>query len=263
MNIETSHTPRVSVVIPIYNNEKYIRETLTSLKEQTYTSFEALCIDDGSTDNSSKIIQEYEAIDQRFHYIFQKNSGAGSARNNGLSRAKGEFIAFLDGDDLYNSNFLSRMIEALDKTHADVSICERESFNSKDNRTVSIGTKYNRFDEGSLYYTHELVNGFYNLVSVVCWDKMYRHSFLRKNPYLFQNLRHCNDVAFVCSTMAAAETVCFVKDSLVRYRIGTGTSTQDKAVKHPLCAMEAFGKARENVYNLHKSDARWQKAIEN
>lgn len=262
MNRTISHSPRVSVIIPVYNNNKYIRETLNSLMGQTLTDFEALCIDDGSTDDSAQIIKEYEAVDHRFHYFFQKNSGAGPARNNGISKARGEYISFLDGDDLYYPNYLKRMVEALDKTQADVCICERESFNSKDNRTLYIGRKYHGFEEDRAYFTQELVDGYFNLVSVVCWDKMFRYSFLQANPYEFQNLRHCNDVAFVCSTMAAAKTVCFVKESLVRYRIGTGTSTQDKAINFPLCALEAFGKARENIFHLHGSDYKWQKTID-
>ena len=109
MDFEMSHNPRVSVIVPVYNNEKYIRETLNSLKAQTFSDFEALCIDDGSSDNSSGIIQEFAATDQRFHYVFQENSGAGPARNNGLSKATGEYVSFLDGDDLYDPDYLKRL----------------------------------------------------------------------------------------------------------------------------------------------------------
>ena len=262
MNFEVNNRPEVSVIIPVYNNEKFIRETLESLKNQTFADFEALCIDDGSSDGSAKIIQEYEANDQRFHYIYQKNSGAGPARNNGLSNAKGEYIAFLDGDDLYYPNYLKRMIEALDKTQADVCICERESFDSKSGRTIYRGSKYKKFEEDKVYYTKDLANNFFELISVFCWDKMFRHSFLERYPYEFQNLRSSNDVTFVCSTMAAAQTVCFVKESMVRYRNGTGVSTQDRAIKYPLCAMQAFGIARKNIYHLHEGDITWQKTID-
>ena len=262
MNYETNRNPKVSVVIPVYNNEKYIRETLNSLKDQTYTDFEVLCIDDGSSDNSSKIIQEFEAKDQRFHYYFQENSGAGPARNNGLSKATGEYISFLDGDDLYYPDSLKRMITALDKTQADFCVCEKESFNSQTGQILIRGKRYNKYDEDRLYHTQELADDYFELLTIFCWNKMFRHSFLRKHPYEFQNLRQCNDVAFVCSTIAAAQTVCFVKESLVRYRKGTGVSTQDKAVKYPLCAFEAFGKARENVFLLHERDKAWQKAID-
>ena len=262
MGYETNRTPRVSVIMPVYNNGDYIRETLDSLRNQTFTDFEVICIDDESSDNSGKIIQEYVTSDPRFHYFFQENCGAGCARNNGMRQAKGEYISFLDGDDLYDPNCLKRMVEALDKTEADVCICERETFNTKNGRIVYKGNKYSKFDEDRLYHTQELAGSFFQLITVFCWDKMFRHVFLQAHPYEFQNLQHCNDVSFVCSSIAAAQTLCFVKKCLVRYRVGTGSSTQDKAVKHPLCAMEAFGKARENVYLLHEGDAEWQKSID-
>ena len=262
MNFEAKKNPKASVIIPVYNNESFIRETLDSVKNQTFTDFEVLCVDDGSSDGSAKIIQEYEASDKRFHYIFQKNSGAGPARNNGLSKARGEYISFLDGDDMYYPNYLEKMIDALDKTQADVCICEREVFNSKNGRIISKGTKYRKFEDGRIYYTQSLLKDYFGLMTVVCWNKVFRHAFLQKHPYEFQNILHCNDVAFVCSTMAAAETVCFAKERLVLYRKGTEESTQDKAVKYPLCALEAFDKARENIFILHENDIEWQKAID-
>ena len=262
MDFEMSHSPRVSVIVPVYNNEKYIRETLNSLKAQTFSDFEALCIDDGSSDNSSGIIQEFAATDQRFHYVFQENSGAGPARNNGLSKAAGEYVSFLDGDDLYHPDYLKRMTEALDQTQADMCVCERETFDSKTGQILLKSAKYRDFDEGRVYQTGELVDGYYDLMTVFCWDKMFRRSFLHQYPFEFQKLRASNDVAFVCSTMAAAQSVCFVKEALVRYRKGTGVSTQDKAVKYPLCALEAFGKTRENIWLLHEGDKTWQRAID-
>ncbi len=262
MDFEMSHNPRVSVIVPVYNNEKYIRETLNSLKAQTFSDFEALCVDDGSSDNSSGIIQEFAATDQRFHYVFQENSGAGPARNNGLSKATGEFVSFLDGDDLYHPDYLKRMTEALDQTQADMCVCERETFDSKTGQILLKSAKYRDFEEGRVYQTGELVDGYYDLMTVFCWDKMFRHSFLQKYPYEFQNLRHCNDVAFVCSTISAAQSVCFVKERLLRYRTGTGVSTQDKATKHPLCALQAFEKARDNVLQLHQNDQAWQRTID-
>ena len=262
MNFEMNQRPKVSVVIPVYNNEAFVRETLDSLKNQTFPDFEALVVDDGSSDSSASIIREYEASDKRFHYIFQENSGAGPARNNGMKRARGEYISFLDGDDLYDPDYLKRMTGALDRTRADVCVCERADFNSKTGKIIEQKTKYSKYDEDRPYYTKDLLNGYFNLMTVVCWNKVFRRSFLEKHPYEFQNLRASNDVAFVCSTMAAAETVCFIKDRLVRYRKGTGGSTQDKAVKYPLCALEAFGKARENVFLLHEGDKEWQRNID-
>ena len=262
MQTMNNQDPKVSVIMPVYNNEKYIRDTLDSVKNQTFTDFEVLCIDDGSTDNSPSIIKEYAEKDVRFHYIHQENSGAGPARNNGLRKAKGEYISFLDGDDLYYPDFLKKMVASLEKTQADVCVCEREDFNTNTNQVINPKLKFQRFEENCAYSTKDLANRFFGLMGMFCWNKVFRHSFLLEHPYEFQRIRHCNDVAFVCSTMAAAETVCFVKERLVRYRKGTGVSTQDKAVKYPLCALEAFSKARENVYQSRKGEEIWQRSID-
>ena len=262
MDIETGVGPKVSVIMPIYNNEKFLRETLNSLKEQSFTDYEALCIDDGSKDDSARIIREFEASDNRFHYIFQENSGAGPARNHGLSLAKGEYISFLDGDDLYTPGFLKRMVDALEKTRADFCICEKDNFNSESGQSINKWYAYQKFEEGKAYQTNDLVDGYFKLMGAVCWNKVFRRSFVQKNSYEFQSIALCNDVAFVCSSISAAQTVCFVKEKLVRYRVGTGVSTQDKVVKYPLCALTAYDQARKNVYDRYKNDEAWQRSID-
>lgn len=99
----------ISVIIPVYNNEKYIARCLDSLIRQTYSEFEALVINDGSKDNSGKIIQEYAAKDVRIRYFEQKNQGVSVARNKGLDNAKGEYVLFLDGDDWLDNDVLERL----------------------------------------------------------------------------------------------------------------------------------------------------------
>ena len=104
----------ISVIIPVYNLEEYISHTIKSVLRQTYSDFEIILIDDGSTDNSSKICQLYVKKDPRVRLINQSNGGVSSARNRGLEEAKGEFIAFIDGDDLVPVFYLERLISAVD-----------------------------------------------------------------------------------------------------------------------------------------------------
>lgn len=97
-------SPKVSVIIPVYNGEKHLATCLESASMQTLQSIEILCIDDGSTDNSPDIIRSFASNDSRMLYIYQENAGSGAARNNGLKRARGDYISFLDADDRYPSN---------------------------------------------------------------------------------------------------------------------------------------------------------------
>ena len=90
---------KVSLILPVYNTGKYLRQCLESIENQTLKNFEVFCVDDGSTDDSVEIISEYVKKDSRFHLLEQKNAGGGAARNHGMEAAKGEYLAFLDSDD--------------------------------------------------------------------------------------------------------------------------------------------------------------------
>jgi len=100
-------TPFFSIIIPVYNVAPYLRECLDSVLAQTFTEWEAICVDDGSTDGCGAILDEYKAKDERFHIIHQNNAGVGAARNAALDVAKGEWVLFLDGDDVWNGTLLS------------------------------------------------------------------------------------------------------------------------------------------------------------
>ena len=91
--------PKISVIVPVYNVEQYLRICLDSILAQTFQDFEIICINDGSTDNSLKILEEYKQLDDRLVILTQTQSGAAIARNNGIKQAKGEYIQFLDSDD--------------------------------------------------------------------------------------------------------------------------------------------------------------------
>ena len=99
---------KISVIIPVYNAEKYLRECLDSVIEQTLQEIEIICVDDGSTDNSLAILKEYTQKDERLKIIEQANRGAGAARNLGMAVALGEYLAFLDADDLYYPQALAQ-----------------------------------------------------------------------------------------------------------------------------------------------------------
>lgn len=100
----------ISIIVPVYNSEKYLDECLKSIQKQTYRNFEVICVDDGSTDNSANIVNEYIKNDTRFQLFTQSNSGVSAARNLGLSKVSGEFICFVDSDDIIDNLFLENLI---------------------------------------------------------------------------------------------------------------------------------------------------------
>ena len=105
----------ISVIVPIYNVEKYIEKCLFSIMQQTYKNIEVLLIDDGSTDQSGKIAKKFSEQDTRYIYIHKENGGLSSARNEGLNRAKGDFVYFLDSDDWIAEKYLEQLVDAFDE----------------------------------------------------------------------------------------------------------------------------------------------------
>src|SRR5919198_645962 len=111
--------PKLSVVVPIYNVEDYLDECLRSLAAQTFGDFEAVLVDDGSTDDSAAIAQRFADADPRFRVVRQANGGLGSARNTGTAEARGDYLAFLDSDDVLPREAYARLIGALERSGSD------------------------------------------------------------------------------------------------------------------------------------------------
>ena len=116
--------PLISLVIPVYNVEKYLDKCMESVLAQTYDNYEVILVDDGSTDNSGKMCDEYAERDSRVTVYHQKNSGVSVARNVGIENAKGEFISFIDSDDWVDESYLEKLVNAQIKYNADLTICE-------------------------------------------------------------------------------------------------------------------------------------------
>lgn len=112
---------KISVIIPVYNLEKYIVNTIESVLSQTYRNIELIIIDDGSTDNSIQKCMYYSKFDERVKVLHQENKGVSAARNKGIDEANGDFICFVDGDDLIDKSMLEKLYDAI--SHSDLSIC--------------------------------------------------------------------------------------------------------------------------------------------
>lgn len=120
--------PKISVIIPVYNAEKYLADCLDSLKEQSYTDFEVIVVDDGSSDKTGNILAEYVRTDPRFVVLRQPNLGAGCARNKGLKQAAGEYICFMDADDLVHPQYLETCLRLAEQHKAKLVTCSYGSF---------------------------------------------------------------------------------------------------------------------------------------
>lgn len=132
--------PLISLIIPVYNVEKYLSKCLETVLGQTYRNLEIILVDDGSEDQSGKLCDEYAGQDARIQVIHKKNGGLSSARNAGLESATGEYIVFVDSDDFLDENYVSYLYEVLIKTGADMSICQMTEFcNGKSEEKICNG----------------------------------------------------------------------------------------------------------------------------
>lgn len=208
-------TIRVSVVIPVYNAQKYVRQCICSVQKQTMNGWEILCVDDGSTDNSLQILKEIEINDERIRVFHQTNQGAGAARNFALNHAKGEFVCFLDADDYWLDD------TALEKLyhHAKVkqiSICGGQYYLEKDgslkninihgvlNDVLKMGVKvrYTEYQH-DYYYTNYI----------------YKRDLLLKNQIFFPAYRRFEDPLFFVKAMEASGTFCVLDIPFYCYRV--------------------------------------------
>ena len=120
---EVENKPNVSIIVPVYNAEKYISECIESILNQSYKNFELIMVNDGSTDKCGMICNQYENFDKRVRVIHQPNQGQSRARNLGVELARGKWISFVDGDDIIHPQMLELMIDAIEKSNAKMCIC--------------------------------------------------------------------------------------------------------------------------------------------
>lgn len=231
--------PQISIIIPCYNCETLVRETLESLVLQTCKDFEVICINDGSEDGTAETLEMWKSKNLfPMQIIHQENGGVSCARNAGIAAAKGEYILFLDADDCYHKEFLERLHNALLESNADVSYCMlSRNENAVKNAVIAENDwfavqKQPEFMRNLLYRMPEF--GFY------CY--LYKTEVLRENGILFDvNTRHFEDREFNWKYLCHCRTAAYVNAPLYWYRVNINSVTQNKVITwktEDLCAVE-------------------------
>lgn len=238
---------KISVIIPVYNAEKYLRECLDSVIGQTLQDIEIICVDDGSTDNSLSVLQEYAVKDARLKIVAQANQGAAAARNVGMAAAQGEYLAFLDADDLYCLEALQKAYNKAIYVNADMVVFEADFFDDRQGllRTERVATKYLAgLQEFSAYAIPEFI---FQISSCNTWNKLYKREFLQRSGLQYQELKTANDLCFVYSALACAGKIAVLKEPLVRHRVLHNGNLQSVKVKTPLDFMAALEQLKQNL----------------
>ena len=166
----------ISVIVPVYNVEPYLRQCIDSILAQNYTDFELILVDDGSSDNCSAICDGYAAKDSRIRVFHQENAGVSAARNAGITAARGEYIAFIDSDDWVVPTYLNRMYMQLIEHNADISVCGMQHF--EDDTDLSDIKPHEKADSVIITGRDACLSIYRmdNAIQIVLWGKLYKRS---------------------------------------------------------------------------------------
>lgn len=227
--IERECFKMISIIIPVYNVASYLEEFFISLMNQTFSNFELIIIDDGSTDSSLQIIKKYAHHFKEFILIEQSNKGVSIARNIGLQRASKDYVIFLDPDDYLNKNYLKRMLEISLKTDSDIVICNYKEFsdilevNQNDNNSSPRIIK-----KSGEYCCNQMLK--MNIEGYL-WNKMFKRIQLIKNNFTFESGRYIQDWFPVFKQLYYSNNVSFTDEVLYYYRQRESSTLHRKEFK--------------------------------
>ncbi len=236
-------TEKVSVIIPVYNVAKYLRACLDGVVKQSYSELEIILVDDGSTDDSAAICQEYQEKDPRVRVLRQKHSGVGAARNAGLAMATGDYILFVDSDDLLNSEHVEILHNLLKKKQADIAACNYNSL-EKDHHVYYWIDPNNPFEktytpqEWFQFEDRDAANYMRNVFTVP-WGKLYKRSLFTHIAY--SEGRPAEDDLTTWKIYLLADKICYINRALYIHRQSDENidNSVNKADLFPLDAVEA------------------------
>ena len=249
---------KVSILVPVYNSERYLEMCLNSVLQQTLRNIEIICINDGSTDDSLNIIKEFQLIDNRIKVIDKANTGYGDSLNQGLEISNGEYIAVVESDDFIEPEMLQYLYEKA--FHGDLDIIKSNYYEYKTEsgdipKCLTNGTPYNEVFVPSDY--HELFTG-----EIYLWTSLYKRSFLEDNNIKFNNTPGASyqDVSFTFKALACAQRAMSVEGYFYHYRLDNPTSSV-KSKEKVYCICDEFAEINRFCDERHDIRARMKNII--
>lgn len=269
---------KISIIIPVYNIEKYLSECLESILNQTFKDFEVICVNDGSTDSSLEILKSFAQKDSRFKIFSQKNQGAAIARNTGIKQAKGEYLQFLDSDDYFEPNMLEELYCYAEKYDSDLVVCSSRKVddfgNITESRNPNSPINLDLTPLNKVFNRKDIGENIFSILTPVPWNKLYKRDLILKNGIEFPNLKICEDVAFVHCAVACAEKIVVFDKELINYRFNRENSmatyrskyTIDVVksclnLKHFLETKDLYTEIETAFIKAFKNHLRWEIAL--
>lgn len=228
---------KVSVVMAVYNSERYLRQTMESVTAQTLRDIEILCVDDGSTDASADILRSFAEKDDRITVLkhTEKTPGAAAARNMGLDFASGEYLSFLDADDFFESDMLEKAYRKAKEEEADVVLFDGFLFDDSLQTDFEVGwlLSHRNLPEENVFTPAENADHLFRMNPGSAWNVLFDRRMINDNAVRFADAYISDDQVFVYTALTCAQRIAYLDERLVHYRKNNEGSQTSRATEHP------------------------------
>lgn len=242
----------ISIIVPVYNVEKYLERCIESIVNQTYQNLEIILVDDGSMDNSGKICDEWAVKDNRIKVIHKENGGVSSARNDGLKKATGEYVGFVDSDDTVEPRYMEILLNLIIEKRVDMSIInyiEKYSEYEIKNETYIKNKEF--YKENFFKYLFEISN-----YKGYLWNKIFKREIIVTNNIIFdENIYICEDLLFVCQVADKCEKFYYdYEEYLYNYYIREESSIRKEYSEQTATRVEVYSRIIE-IFDKNNIDS--------
>lgn len=236
---------KLSIIVPVYGVEKYIDKCLNSLVKQSLKEIEIIVVNDGTKDNSQKIVDKYvKKYPDKIKSYIKENGGQGSARNYGLKKASGEYIGYVDSDDFVEKDMYKKLYNKAKENNYDIVVCGNYNV-SEDYQNKNIDAFINN-------YNTDLENIFFGKMAV--WNKIYKRDILIKNKLEFKEKVWYEDLAFTLKAIMNSNTFAFIDEPLYDYLIREGSTMNNSNVQRNLEILDAFNDILSYIQHNKKEE---------
>lgn len=227
---------KISIIVPVYNVEKYLEKCLSSLTGQSLSEIEIICINDGSTDDSGRILEHFAEKDKRIILLNQNNKGVSAARNAGIAQAGGKYIAFVDSDDYVDEELCEETYRLIEKNKADILVFGGEVFAEEEIEDVYLKEAFSFFQQNlnvkSAFYAEDSVGALMECTGSwpLIWNKLYKRELVLKSGGFSEALELGEDEAFLFSIFPLAERIIYTDKKYYHYLRNRPESATDRLV---------------------------------
>lgn len=251
--------PTVSIIVPVYNSAEHLEECLMSIANQTFNDIEVIIINDGSTDSSGQICDSFANKYNFIHVTHIHNSGVSNARNLGIELSNGEYVTFVDSDDIIDTHYIAKLIFAISNTNADYAICAFDCF-SENGQIRHINYLYNQGETIDIMSYLSILSSYQaGAFWGANWAKLYKSETIKKHSIRFKKFNcFAEDLKFNLEYLTHVNSIAIIHDALYKYREYTSGSLSKKR-KEPAVFWNDYRELYEHYCNLYKMKFAYKK----